>query len=119
MKKTLAAIALILGGLAAFAGSPYRRPKEVSAVELAQWIREHKPGLQIVDMRSKKEFDDFHVPGSVWMQASVRSDQPTVIVTDDPSTAPPDTYVLRGGVDAWRNTPSVTRYFGGVRRGGC
>lgn len=125
MKKTLAAVALILGGLAAFAGSPYPRPREVSAAQLAQWIKEHKPGLQIVDMRTKQEFDEFHVPASVWMPASVwtgasaRDPQPTVIVTNDPSTAPPNTYVLAGGVDEWRKTPAVTRYFGGVRRSGC
>ena len=119
MKRTLAAIALILGGLAAFAGSPYPRPKEVSAAELVQWIKEHKPGLQIVDMRSKAEFDEFHVPGSVWMRASARDVRTTVIVTNDPSTVPPNTCVLHGGVDAWRKTPAVTRYFGGVRRGGC
>ena len=119
MNKALAIIALILGGLAAFAGSPYPRPKEVSAVQLAQWIKEHKPGLQIVDMRSKAEFDEFHVPGSVWTRASARDAQTTVIVTNDPSTVPANAYVLRGGVDEWRRTPAVTRYFGGVRRGGC
>lgn len=119
MKRILAAVALVLGGLAAFAGSPYPRPKEVTAVQLAQWIKEHKPGLQIVDMRSKREFDEFHVPGSVWMRASTGNDQTTVIVTNDPSTVPPNAYVLRGGVNDWHKTPAVTRYFGGVRRGGC
>jgi rhodanese-related sulfurtransferase len=139
MKRALAATALILGGLAAFAGSPYLRPKEISAVQLAQWIKDRRPGLRIIDLRSKSEFDAFHVPmsvhesASVWPRASAR-DVPaeagtyteTVVITDDASSIPSGTYILRGGVDAWRKevlSPKkptvVTRYFGGVRRGGC
>ena len=118
MNKSLAALALILGGLAAFAGSPYPRPKEVTATQLMQWIKEHKPGLQIIDMRSKAEFDAFHVPTSRWRQP-VGSGSIVVVVTNDLTSVAPDSYVLRGGVDEWRKTPTVSRYFGGVRRGGC
>jgi rhodanese-related sulfurtransferase len=127
VKRTLAAVALILGGLAAFAGSPYLRPKEIGAVRLAQWIKDRKPGLRIVDVRPKSEFDAFHVPTSVRdVPAEPGSYTETVVITDDASSIPSDAFVLRGGIDAWRKevlTPkkptAVTRYFGGVRRGGC
>ncbi|MEP6991004.1 MAG: rhodanese-like domain-containing protein [bacterium] len=77
---------LVLGGgaaalalFAAFAGSP--RPRRsgtidvaalahdieheddhVTAVELAQWIKDRKPGLRVFDVRSDAEFSDFHIP---------------------------------------------------------
>ncbi|HEX7420240.1 MAG TPA: hypothetical protein VF505_10165 [Thermoanaerobaculia bacterium] len=127
MKRTLAATALILGGLAAFAGSPYLRPKEISAVQLAQWIKDRRPGLRIIDLRSKSEFDAFHVPMSFPAHdIQTQADTCTVVIADDASLVPSGTYLLRGGVDAWRKevlSPKkptvVTRYFGGVRRGGC
>jgi rhodanese-related sulfurtransferase len=36
----------------------------VTAVELAKWIRDRKPGLRILDIRSDSEFAEFHVPGA-------------------------------------------------------
>ena len=139
MKRTFAAVAIILGGLAAFAGNPYLRPKEIDTVHLAQWIKDRKPGLRIVDLRSRAEFDAAHIPTSVWASAPVwprasARDVPaeagahpeTVVITDDASMVPSGACVLRGGVDAWRKQvlsskkpTEVTRYFGGVRRGGC
>jgi rhodanese-related sulfurtransferase len=70
---------LVLGVLAALAGTPDRAQNarvdvddlaraveheedHVSAIELAEWIRDRRPGLRVVDIRSSSEFDAFHVP---------------------------------------------------------
>ncbi|MEP6617683.1 MAG: rhodanese-like domain-containing protein [bacterium] len=36
----------------------------VTALELAQWLRDHKSGLRVLDVRSDSEFADFHIPGA-------------------------------------------------------
>jgi rhodanese-related sulfurtransferase len=71
--------ALALGATAAFAGSPYRRTDgrldiaqtlqliedggdHVSALQLAGWIRDQRPGLRIIDVRSPAEFAEFAIP---------------------------------------------------------
>ncbi|HEX3070752.1 MAG TPA: YeeE/YedE thiosulfate transporter family protein [Thermoanaerobaculia bacterium] len=75
----LAWAAMLLGALAAFAGSPYRASRatvdvqrlasavaheedHVTAIELAEWIRGRKAGLRIVDLRTAAEFETYHVP---------------------------------------------------------
>lgn len=127
-RRALAAAAIILGVLAAFAGSPY---KQVTAVKLAQWIKDRKPGLRVVDMRPRSAYDKFHIPTSVWIPASAgnfgrEEGTVTVVITDDTSSTPSNARVLRGGVEEWRRQvlspkkpTEVSRYFGGVRRGGC
>ncbi|HXV15719.1 MAG TPA: rhodanese-like domain-containing protein [Gemmatimonadaceae bacterium] len=76
--RGLAITALILGGLAVVAGSPRRsgpaldvtslaravenEDDHVTAVELARWIRDRKPGLRIVDVRDSADFEDYHIP---------------------------------------------------------
>src|SRR3954470_5753668 len=77
--RWLAAAAGVLGIAAAFAGSPYaanrgridvtalarsvaQEDDHVTAIELAGWIRERRANLRIVDVRSKVEYDAFHVP---------------------------------------------------------
>ena len=73
----IAAIALAV--LAPIAGSPYsshhasidvaalaqtvvREEDHVTALELAQWIKERRAGLRIVDVRSAEEYATYHVP---------------------------------------------------------
>jgi rhodanese-related sulfurtransferase len=77
----LAAAALVLGALAAFAGSPVaasnarvdvpglantvdREDDHVAAVELARWIKDGRQDLKIVDLRDSAEFEDYHIPGA-------------------------------------------------------
>ena len=36
----------------------------VTALELAQWIRERKPGLRVLDIRSDSEFRAYHIPSA-------------------------------------------------------
>ena len=76
--RVLAITGLILGGLAVVAGSPRKsgtpldvtslaravenEDDHVTAVELARWIRDRKPGLRIVDVRDSADFEDYHIP---------------------------------------------------------
>ena len=72
-------LALSLGLLAAFAGTPDRsrnarldvdelaravehEDDHVTAVELAEWIRDRRPGLRVVDIRTAGEFEAMHIP---------------------------------------------------------
>jgi rhodanese-related sulfurtransferase len=158
--RLLAAVALVLGVLALFAGSPYanrgidvrRLAKEVAeekdhvtATELATWIRERKPRLRVLDLRTQREFDAYHVPGSeripldeLVTKVRFAKDETLVLISDGGAHAAQawvflralgheHVYFLRGGLGEWTRdvldpahpTP-LTRYFGGVRRGdGC
>ncbi len=77
--RIVGAAALVLGILAAFARTPDRAQNarvnvndlarvveheddHVTAIELAEWIRDRRPGLRVVDIRSTSDFDAFHVP---------------------------------------------------------
>ena len=79
LTRRLGFSALGLGLAAAFAGSPYRhRPGQididrtvkaieagddhVTALELAAWIKDRKPGLRVVDVRSAAEFATYAIP---------------------------------------------------------
>ncbi|MEO9080003.1 MAG: rhodanese-like domain-containing protein [Rhodanobacter sp.] len=71
--------ALAFGLVAPFADSPSRAPRRgldldsiaraiddgtghVSARQLAQWIRDRRPGLRVIDVRSPAEFHDDAIP---------------------------------------------------------
>jgi rhodanese-related sulfurtransferase len=77
--RWLAGSALGLGVLAAFAGSPYtaqhasidvaalahtvqREEDHVTALELAEWIKERRPGLRVLDVRPPEDYEAYHVP---------------------------------------------------------
>jgi rhodanese-related sulfurtransferase len=77
--KRLGAGAAILGLAAPFAGSPYvstrghidvddiagviaRGQDHIAAQQLAQWIRERKPGLRVIDVRRPDEFAAYAIP---------------------------------------------------------
>ena len=77
--RRLGYAALALGLAAPFAGNPHRAARatvdvealagvvargedHVEAVELAAWIRERKPGLRVLDVRSQAEFDAYAIP---------------------------------------------------------
>jgi rhodanese-related sulfurtransferase len=80
-RGALAGLAASGGLMAVFAGSPYlaRRGQidvdalasavaheedHVTAVELAHWIRERRPGLRVVDLQSDADFVAYHIPGA-------------------------------------------------------
>lgn len=76
--RALALGALALGGAAAIAGSPRAKGSSVdvaslardveterdhvTAIELARWIRDRKPGLRVIDIRDSAEFEQYHIP---------------------------------------------------------
>jgi len=79
LTRWLAGAALALGLLAPLAGSPYssrhavidvaslarsvaREEDHVTALELAQWIKDRRPGLRVLDLRSPEEYTAYHVP---------------------------------------------------------
>lgn len=156
--RVLAVAALLLGALAPFAGSPYRVPRgainvrelagqvsreedHVTALELAAWIKDRKPGLRVIDLRPEKEFEEYHLPRAEWMtfeqllSAHFAKDETVVLISDGGAHAAQgwvflralgheQVYFLRGGVGEWldqvMNPPKTTelsRYFGGVARG--
>ena len=147
IRRALACTAALLGVAALFAGSPYRRPAvaEVSAVELAEWIRDRKPELRVIDVRPQAEFDEYHLPRAEHVDIESASFKPTetiVLVAGDGQGGDGQgidhqVYVLRGGVRGWIDevmNPTITanaspaeraayerasivsRYFGGVPR---
>jgi hypothetical protein len=123
----LAVIALVAGLLAAMSGTPYRA-QSVGALELAQWIHDHKPGLCIVDIRDAAAFADYHLPRSERVTTLVAPKRgETLVIIDDVRTTNNeqrttdngqpsansnqraairelrgrDIYYLRGGVGEW------------------
>src|SRR5207237_129729 len=118
----------------------------ITALELAQWIRDRKPGLRVLDLRTPAEFDEYHLPRAenVSIEAlpsmPFRADETIVLISGGGGHAAQgwvflqalghrDVYFLRGGVEEWidemehPSTPkaaAISRYFGGARRrGGC
>jgi rhodanese-related sulfurtransferase len=79
LTRGLAVGAFGLALLAPFAGSPYagrhaaidvaalarsvaQEEDHVTALELAQWIKDRRQGLRIIDLRSPEEYGTYHVP---------------------------------------------------------
>ncbi|HUR79319.1 MAG TPA: rhodanese-like domain-containing protein [Thermoanaerobaculia bacterium] len=154
MRSALLVAAIVGGVLAPLAGSPYRSSQldvmrlaatiekeddHVTAAELAQWIRDRKAGLHVIDLRTPAEFASYHVPTSinVSLETLVQRDFPRgdtiVLVSDGGGHAAQgwvlmqargfaNVYFLRGGMQEWetelQKPGENRRYFGGVRKGG-
>ena len=161
LRKLLLIAAIVAGALAPFSGSPYRTAPQqldvqrlaaavaaeedhVTAIELARWIHDRKPGLRVVDLRGATEFAAYHVPSAenVPLQSLVAAPFPKsetlVLISDGGAHAAQawvflqalgyrDVYFLRGGLQEWlddvmnpsRATPDLaelSRYFGGSPR---
>jgi len=137
VRRVFAAAAAILGVLALFAGKPPSM-KSVAPVELAEWIRERKPNLRIVDVRPEGEFDEYHLPRAErFVSSTTFAPDDIVVLVAGGSIHARNIYVLRGGIQAWIDevmNPTITaaappsaqiafqrasvvsRYFGGVPR---
>jgi rhodanese-related sulfurtransferase len=136
--RVLAILALAAGLLAVFAGSPYLA-SDVTALELAMWIRDRKPGLRVIDLRDAADFETYHVPGSQRLPATFQPDDTVVLVSERASAGRVraamrtmgrrNVYLLRGGIDEWldnvmnpngasQEAAALSRYFGGVPRTG-
>jgi rhodanese-related sulfurtransferase len=127
--------ALVLGALAAFAGTPDRsrnarldveslaravehEDDHVTAIELAEWIRDRRPGLRVVDIRSSGEFEALHIPTAERIPLSdlaktpFRRDETIVLYSEGGAHAGQgwvflralgytQVYFLRGGLREW------------------
>jgi uncharacterized protein len=89
---SLAITAVILGSLAAIAPpSDATADGRISAVDVAGWIKDRRPALRIVDVRSTEAFDDYHIPTAI--RAPLGStgappaafDAPIVVYADTPA----------------------------------
>ena len=164
--RVLAGVAAVLGLGAALVGSPQPAPRggaidvaalareidreadHVTAVELAQWIRERKPGLRVIDVRPDSEYTAYHVPSAERLALAEltalrpRADETLVLYSEGGAHAAQawvllraaghrQVFFLRGGLLDWMeqvmNPVNVTdphiaelsRYFGGVPRAGA
>jgi rhodanese-related sulfurtransferase len=50
--------------VAALAHDIEHEDDHVTAIELAEWIKDRKPGLRVLDIRSDSEFAAFHIPSA-------------------------------------------------------
>lgn len=133
--RRLALAALVFGGLAALAGSPVaasnarvdvaklaktveREDDQVTAIELAGWIKERRGGVRIVDVRESAEFEEYHIPSAERVSLSdlattpFRRDETIVLYSDGGAHASEGwvflrslgykrVYFLRGGLYGW------------------
>jgi rhodanese-related sulfurtransferase len=132
--RFLAGAALVLAILAALAGTSGRRgaaldvtrlameiereDDHVTALELAQWIRDRKPGLRVLDVRSDSEFAAYHIPSAERMPLAAlaslapASDETLVLYSEGGAHAAQgwvllranghrNVYFLRGGLLDW------------------
>ena len=164
--RVLAGIAAVLGIGAALVGSSQPAPRggaldvaalareidresdHVTAIELARWIRERKPGLRVIDVRPDSEYQAYHVPGAERLALTEvptlppRAGETLVLYSEGGAHAAQawvllraaghrQVFFLRGGLLDWMeqvmNPVDVTdprvaelsRYFGGVPRAGA
>jgi len=111
-RAVLAALALVAATFAALAGdvAPPPAADEVSAVDLALWIRDQRPRLLIVDARPTEAFDKDRLPGARLLEdvdVDALTSADTVVVYADSSA---DAGVLRG----LSRAPRVLRLHGGM-----
>src|SRR5262249_37978338 len=113
-RALLAALALVAAAFAAIAGdvAPPAAADEVSAVDLAQWIRDRRPGLLVVDARTTEAFDPVRLPGGRLLEDvdadALASATAVVVYTEAGADAGtlrglPRVLRLRGGITAWND----------------
>lgn len=81
LNKKLAAIAIALGFIGVFLGNPYKgnvvsmdtkelgiiiqkEVDHVSVEDLADWIIQSKADFKLIDLRTEKEYNEYHIPNS-------------------------------------------------------
>lgn len=128
----LAFAALIIGLAAALVGAPRtvdvdalakqiaREEDHVTADELAQWTRDRRPGLRVIDVGQASTLESI-------TKTHFAKDETIVLVSEGGAHAAQawvllramghrNVYFLRGGLAATSSDMELARYFG---RGGC
>lgn len=117
-RAVLAGLALIAGVLAGVVGNHKAALSgdQISAVNLAQRIVNHQPGMQLLDLRTRAEFDQDRLPGAVLLSAlndSLPAEVSTWVVYANHSVEPEEfrpliqrlggreVLRLHGGLQAW------------------
>jgi rhodanese-related sulfurtransferase len=134
IRRVLAGVAALLGVMALVAGSPYAERRDVgvarlasaiaheddhiTAVELAEWIRDRKPGLRVIDLRTEEKWIEYHLPRAERLaieslaSASFKPAETIVLVSGGGAHAAQawillqtmghrQVYFLRGGMREW------------------
>jgi rhodanese-related sulfurtransferase len=100
------------------AGDARETPRYITAPDLAVRIISRKPGLQVFDLRSRADYDSFHVPGATHASVGRLLRQPrqagtTMVLYGNSVThasraasrllgrGADDVFVLRGGLHEW------------------
>ena len=131
LNRSLALAAGVLAVGALFAGDRSHSPAaddplHISTAQLAGWIKEHKQGLRVIDLRTESEFEAYHIPSAQIFSADAIAPgdtPPTIVVYSDTGSASEATLargllpagsagtvlVLRGGVNAWLNDIMLPR----------
>jgi rhodanese-related sulfurtransferase len=127
-------------GVRALADEIEHESDHVTAVELAEWIRERRPGLRVIDVRTDSEYAAYHIPTAERMQltalasADIDARSTLVLYSEGGAHAAQgwvllrmagvrNVYFLRGGILDWMDdvmnpatSSELTRYFGGTAR---
>ncbi len=144
----LAVLAAVVGAprgnvdVAALAQAIEREDDHVTALELAQWIKDRKPGLRVIDVRGDSAFHEYHVPTAervtltelASMKPAGWGGETLVLYSDGGAHAAQgwvllrsrghaNVYFLRGGLLDWMDdvmnpasASELSRYFGGMPR---
>ncbi|HXI21785.1 MAG TPA: rhodanese-like domain-containing protein, partial [Gemmatimonadales bacterium] len=129
----IAVAAIALGGLAALGGDRYaweplsriateiaREEDHVDVLDLAEWIRDHRPGLRVIDVREGLEPEAYRIPSAEVVPLAeivnlpVRAGQTVVLYSDGGTHAAQawvllrargldHVYVVRDGLAAWED----------------
>jgi len=136
--RGLGTAAAILGVLAAVVGAPVRSARalrdtasaatrdafdgyaatSISALQLAEWIRDGRPGLRVLDLRDSSAFAQRHIPSSesfepIGLPAVLPTPNETLVIYSDDDLRDAQgaawlagigharVHVVRGGMSAW------------------
>ena len=129
--------------LRALAGEIEHESDHVTALELAEWIRERRPDLRVIDVRTDSEYAAYHIPTAervplgalatkhfgpratvvLYSEGGAHAAQGWVLLR---MAGTRNVYFLRGGILDWMDdvmnpaaSSELTRYFGGVARSGA
>jgi rhodanese-related sulfurtransferase len=129
--------AAVLGVLAAAVGAPVRSERalsdtasaatrdafdvtttSISALQLAQWIRDGRPGLRVLDLRDSSAFESRHIPSAesfelIGLSTVLPTPEETLVLYSDDDVRDAQAlawlaavghrrlHIVRGGMTAW------------------